>query len=180
MKRPLVLIGESGSGKTTLIAELVRTYPDVFKKVVTCTSRQKRAGEMDGVDYHFLPSDHFADNADLVLVKKTEDGTCYGTNLRDLRSDTHFPVLTLRPVGVLQLAALGFRDITLIRLSISESLKVERMLKRGDSEEDILARVQSDIADVSSANVESISPITLDAAWDLQKKIELVLRACQR
>ena len=53
MKKLLVFVGESGSGKTTLITEIINKYPGQFKKVVTCTSRPGRIGEIDGVDYYF-------------------------------------------------------------------------------------------------------------------------------
>src|SRR3989344_262189 len=100
MKKLLVFVGESGSGKSTLIAELIRRCPGKFKKALTCTSRQARAGETDGVDYHFLPVEYFIENQDLVLVKKTDDGDYYGTRKADLLSNTHSLLIILRPAGV--------------------------------------------------------------------------------
>lgn len=54
----LVIAGPAGSGKTTLCDRLVAEVP-VFSRVVTTTTRGPRAGEVDGVHYHFLTPGQF-------------------------------------------------------------------------------------------------------------------------
>jgi guanylate kinase len=55
----LVLSAPSGAGKTTLAHRFRAAHPDaVFS--VSATTRAPRGGESDGVDYHFLPADRFA------------------------------------------------------------------------------------------------------------------------
>lgn len=54
----LVLAGPAGSGKTTLCERMVDESENV-ERVVTCTTRQPREGEKDGIDYHFLEDDQF-------------------------------------------------------------------------------------------------------------------------
>lgn len=54
----LVLAGPAGSGKTTLCERMVEELDNV-ERVVTCTTRQPREGEVDGVDYHFLDDGQF-------------------------------------------------------------------------------------------------------------------------
>ncbi|OAM89191.1 AAA family ATPase [Termitidicoccus mucosus] len=54
----LVIAGPAGSGKTTLCDRLVAEVP-VFSRVVTTTTREPRAGEVDGVHYHFLTPGQF-------------------------------------------------------------------------------------------------------------------------
>jgi guanylate kinase len=51
--RLYILTGPSGVGKTTVAKELLAQRPSL-KKVVTCTTRPPRDGEVDGVAYHFL------------------------------------------------------------------------------------------------------------------------------
>jgi len=53
-----LIAGPSGSGKTTLTQELVRRVPGLTK-AVTVTTRQPRPGEISGVDYHFVSTEHF-------------------------------------------------------------------------------------------------------------------------
>ena len=55
----LVLSGPAGSGKTTLCDRLVAAHAVTLGRVITCTTRAPREGEVDGVDYHFLSQAHF-------------------------------------------------------------------------------------------------------------------------
>ena len=55
----IVISGPSGVGKDSVIQRMkARGLP--FHFVVTATTRPKRPGEVDGVDYFFLTSDEFA------------------------------------------------------------------------------------------------------------------------
>jgi len=56
----LVLSAPSGAGKTTLAHRFRETHPDaVFS--VSATTRARRGAERDGVDYHFITSERFAE-----------------------------------------------------------------------------------------------------------------------
>lgn len=57
--RLVVLSGPSGVGKGTVTAELRRLRPDVWVSV-SATTRAPRAGERDGVQYHFWTPEAFA------------------------------------------------------------------------------------------------------------------------
>jgi len=54
----LILAGPAGSGKTTLCDRLVDEN-DRLERVVTCTTRAPREGEIDGLDYYFFSDDQF-------------------------------------------------------------------------------------------------------------------------
>jgi guanylate kinase len=49
----VVVSSPSGTGKTTLCRKLLEEYP-ALRFSVSCTTRKPRAGERDGVDYHFI------------------------------------------------------------------------------------------------------------------------------
>jgi len=53
-----VVTGASGTGKTTLVKEAFRVLPEL-KFSISATTRAPRAGETDGVEYHFLSVDDF-------------------------------------------------------------------------------------------------------------------------
>jgi guanylate kinase len=60
----IIISGPSGVGKDTIIDELKRRdaetgTADRRHYVVTCTTRERRNGEIDGVDYHFLTRGEF-------------------------------------------------------------------------------------------------------------------------
>lgn len=178
MKKLFVFIGDSGSGKTAIIAELTKMYPGKFKKIVTCTSRKMRTGEVEGVDYHFKSRDYFVDNQDLVLVKKTDDGDNYGTIKSDLFSDNMHLLLTSKASGISKLSALGLHNIVIVRIAISEILKVERMRQRGDSNDAIKARLMADDSNTTNFISSNLQIIDLDANQPLDEKVQYVLRAC--
>lgn len=55
----IVISGPSGVGKDETLKEMMaRKHP--FHFVVTATTRPRRKGEVEGVDYHFVSVDHFA------------------------------------------------------------------------------------------------------------------------
>lgn len=54
-----ILSSPSGAGKTTLAKRLMEADPQVTLSV-SATTRQPRAGEVDGVDYHFVSKDEFS------------------------------------------------------------------------------------------------------------------------
>jgi guanylate kinase len=56
----VIISGPSGVGKDTIIDALKLRHPDPdYHYVVTCTTRARRPGEVDGVDYHFLDREAF-------------------------------------------------------------------------------------------------------------------------
>ena len=59
----LVLSGPSGAGKTTVTQRLL-SGNERLARVVTCTTRIPREGEIDGVDYHFLSDEEFKRRAE--------------------------------------------------------------------------------------------------------------------
>lgn len=54
----VVISGPSGVGKTTLLRKLLATFPELVPSV-SATTRPPRAGEQDGLDYHFISLPEF-------------------------------------------------------------------------------------------------------------------------
>ena len=53
-----LLVGPSGGGKTTLLERLLKRRTE-FAFIPTTTTRSPRAGEREGVDYHFVSEERF-------------------------------------------------------------------------------------------------------------------------
>jgi guanylate kinase len=54
----IVISAPSGAGKTTICDMLLQSYPELSYSV-SCTTRQPRLHEEDGIDYHFHPKESF-------------------------------------------------------------------------------------------------------------------------
>lgn len=54
----LVITGTTGAGKDTVMREIISQRPE-FIQVVTYTSRPKKPGEVEGIDYHFISQEEF-------------------------------------------------------------------------------------------------------------------------
>ena len=80
MKRLFVVSGSSGVGKGTVLKEFMAVHPE-FKLSISCTTRSKRPGEVDGVNYFFITKDEFQEavqNGDFLEWAEFS-GNCYGT-----------------------------------------------------------------------------------------------------
>jgi len=53
-----VVSGPAGAGKSEIVKLLLKKHPDV-KLSVSCTTRNPRPGEIDGVSYHFVTEERF-------------------------------------------------------------------------------------------------------------------------
>ena len=88
MSRALLIVvsGPAGSGKTTLCSRLTEAHPQAIRRVITCTTRAPRAGEADGVDYHFLTRQSFEQQvaAGVFLEHATVHGNFYGPRAADV------------------------------------------------------------------------------------------------
>jgi guanylate kinase len=84
----LCLVGPAGSGKTSLGAELVERHKGSISYSISATTRQARAGEQDGVHYHFLPREDFLARKERGEFFETEEvhGNLYGTLLETVQS----------------------------------------------------------------------------------------------
>ena len=54
----IVLSAPSGCGKSTLVDMLLQEYPDICYSI-SCTTREPRGEEEDGLDYHFKTKERF-------------------------------------------------------------------------------------------------------------------------
>lgn len=75
-----VISAPSGTGKTTLCEQTLAARPNM-SRAITCTTRDPREGEKDGVDYYFLDAGDFLKRvqAGNFLEHATVYGNSYGT-----------------------------------------------------------------------------------------------------
>ena len=131
-----LIIGKSGAGKDTLAKQLIA---EGYQPIVSYTTRPKREGEIDGVDYMFVSNDNFQYliGSGTLLEYRTYD-TCVGN-----KKDTWYygtPVIKpqMPSVGVVTpKGAVSFIDfygvdnIEIIFVDASDEIREERAKKRG-------------------------------------------------
>ena len=146
MPKVFVITGPSGAGKGTLIKALVERVP-VLEVAVSATTRPRRPGETDGVEYHFLDDAEFDRRVQggEFVEHANYSGRRYGT----LRSDLDQRLARGAPV-VLEIEVQGARQVAetmpeAVRIFIApptEDALRTRLVGRGtDSPEDVEKRL---------------------------------------
>ena len=80
----VLLSAPSGGGKTTLWEQLLAARPSM-SRAITCTTRDPRPGERDGVDYNFLDAGAFLKR--VQAGNFLEHATVYGNSYGILKSE---------------------------------------------------------------------------------------------
>lgn len=145
MPRPVVISGPSGTGKSTLLKKLFAEFPDKFGFSISNTTRQPRAGEQDGVDYHFSTVDEFKKliEEEKFIEWAQFSGNYYGTSIKsvdDVTKQNKICLLDIDMQGVKSVKKCGIdaRYLFLSPPSI-DSLR-ERLVGRGTETEDSIAK----------------------------------------
>ncbi|XP_060833086.1 MAGUK p55 subfamily member 7 isoform X3 [Bombus pascuorum] len=86
--RPVVLIGPPGVGRNELKRRLIATDPDKYKTPVPYTSRPRKPGEVNGVEYHFVTRKKMEEYIEFgKLIEYGEyKGNLYGTSSESVSS----------------------------------------------------------------------------------------------
>jgi len=81
----LIISSPSGAGKTTLTRRLLEEFSE-FRFSVSHTTRQPRANEVDGQDYHFVDEKAFRDVIDENGFAEWAEvhGNLYGTSVAEI------------------------------------------------------------------------------------------------
>ena len=147
----VVISAPSGAGKTTLCEQTLAARPNMTR-AITCTTREPRPGEKDGVDYYFLDAGDFLKRvqAGNFLEHATVYGNCYGTLksevLGKLRSGKDV-LLNVDVQGAAAIRAHAEEDaelktalVTVFLTPPSMSILEVRLKKRGQDSPQIIAK----------------------------------------
>jgi guanylate kinase len=135
------------SGKGVLMSHVVECFPEV-KKIVSCTTREKRPGEVEGVDYFFISRQEFE--------RKTQAGefiewaefsaNLYGTLKSELLAHMEAGHIVINEIdlhGVRSLSSLlpkESRTVIYIDAGDWETLKARALSRAPMSEKELLLR----------------------------------------
>ncbi len=139
----LVLSGPSGVGKTTVAKRLLSEGDDLVR-VVTCTTRESRDGEIAGVDYHFLSEKEFMRRVKAAEFLEHAEvyGRRYGTtksSVREMFASGRDVLLVNDVQGALTICAIANQDeqlknakMAIILMTVDISELSNRLKLRGE------------------------------------------------
>lgn len=172
----MVLAGPSGVGKSSLIRELRQLYPDLWFSV-SATTRARRPGETNGVDYQFVSDadfDRMIGDGELL-----EWAVIHGTH----RSGTpKGPILERIAAGLPSLLELDLQGARAVRAALPEALLVfiappswdelvARLVGRGTESPDLVQRrlrtAEAELAAAAEFDVELVNDDVRRAAGQL-------------
>lgn len=164
-----LIVGPSGVGKGTLVRELRKRHPDFFFPP-SATTRDKRAGEEEGNQYHFLSDAEFSELEQAGGFLET--ATVHGTERYGLLRE---PILEAIEAGKVVIREVDIQGLHSVHENLDkekfeaifvlppdfETLK-KRILKRqpnmdADELERRLQSAEKELAQKSLADVEMVS-----------------------
>lgn len=149
----IVLTGASASGKTVTALDLQKRHNLV--KAITTTTREKRVGETDGVEYFFVTKEEFLKrlNENKFVEHSIYNGNYYGCGI-DQVSDNK--IVVLDPNGLHSFLKLKNKNIVSFLLIANEKTRKDRMCSRGDKKENIEQRIKNDVEDFSLEKIGKV------------------------
>lgn len=174
----IVISGPAGAGKDVLI-QCVRDRGHPFHFVVTATDRPPRAGEVNGVDYHFLSSQEF--NQMIDEGELLEHATVYGQHkgiprqqVREALCSGLDVIMRIDVQGASTMQRL-VPDAVFIFLMASSECELERRLRGrgGDTEEQVLRRLGA--ARQEMARLTSFDYVVTNRDGELDQAVDDVL-----
>lgn len=138
-----VVSGPSGAGKGTLLSQVIERIPDAWVSV-SATTRSPRPGEIEGVHYFFLDTDHFKSlvEQDGFLEWAQVHDNFYGTlkkSVVDHMNAGDQVILEIDVQGALQVRkALPEAHLVFIEPPSLEELE-GRLRQRGTETEDVIS-----------------------------------------
>lgn len=141
----IILLGKSAVGKSTmenLLCENLR-----YTKSVSCTTRPKREGEVNGKDYYFISEDEFNlhEKSGDFLETAEYRGWKYGTLKNELNKDKNM-VFVLNPEGFRQFEENNIEAISFM-IHVEPTERMIRQLLRGDDPAEVVRRFTTDNRD---------------------------------
>ena len=155
--KPLMIIGPSAVGKDTMINRLKKKFPKVIYKLPSYTTRPKRNGEIEGVDYYFVTKEEFSKlkNEGKLFGIQEYNNNFYASNKSKLQEALKNKAKVIILNYNIETANAVKDELEFNYLAIlppSESALRERLIKRGTKAEEMEKRMQKSIKEIQLIN----------------------------
>lgn len=140
----IVLSGPSGVGKGTILKEFMKDPKLKLAFSVSMTTREKRPGEVEGVNYFYVTKERFEQakqNGELLECAEFV-GNCYGTPLYEverLRNEGKNVLLEIEVQGAKQVVEKVPDALTIFIVPPSMEELEKRIRGRGTESEEVIA-----------------------------------------
>ena len=158
----IALMGKAGSGKDTIMRALLKQ--PAFKNaipIISCTTRPKREGEQNGIDYYFLTNEEFTNKvlSGDMLEATVFNNWCYGTSTENLSKDK-INIGVFNPEGVGLLRENPNINLKLIYIEADDKDRLLRQLNRekNPNVHEIVRRYLADEKDFVEDEIEYLQP----------------------
>ena len=169
----IVLCGASASGKTVTALDLQKRHGLV--KAITTTTREKRVGETDGVEYFFVTKEEFQKrlSENKFVEHSLYNGNFYGCGI-DQVSDNK--IVVLDPNGLHAFLKLKDKNVVSFLLIADEKTRRERMFSRGDKAENVASRIENDVKDFSLENIGKVDFVIRTENYTIEEVSDLIYK----
>lgn len=188
MGKIVCLMGKSSSGKDTIYKKLLEQRQVKLQTIVPYTTRPIRAGEKDGVEYHFTDEDEFHKlHGQGRVIEDRIYNTCLGLwryftvadDEIDLSGNSYIMIATLEAYEQIR-RYYGEDNVLPVLIELDDGARLQRALDREKAQdhpqyEEMCRRFLADAADFSEDNLEQAG---IDRAFcneELDKCLEEIL-----
>ncbi len=176
----LVLSGPSGTGKGTICKALLRSSPEIHYSV-SITTRAKRTGETNGVNYWFVSKAAFENmrQQEALLEWAEVYGNYYGTPRRYVEEQLvagHDVILEIDIQGAMKVKQSFPQGIFIYILPPSLDELEKRIIHRGTDSETVIRQrlgcVKEELACATNYNYVVINDVVEQATYQIKSIIE--------
>lgn len=152
----VILSGPSGSGKDTVL-DCIHKRDIPIQRSISMTTREKRDGETDGIDYYFVTKEYFEKqiNEKKMLESALYSSNYYGTPKGPVDrwlDEGKTVVLKIEVQGAEKIKKMYPDSVSIFIMPPSMQILERRLRKREtDSEESILMRLDAALGEIQCA-----------------------------
>ena len=165
----ICIMGRSGSGKSALESTLESLG---YERIISCTTRPPRGNERDGVEYHFVSREKFAELIEngSLLEHAEYNGNLYGSP----RPAALKNVVVLEPQGYAHLKKMYPQTLGVF-IYLPEDVIVQRLSGRKDTSPEVIAERMAGDKEVF-ADIQEKVDLVLDGRMPIKEAVEVIIR----